>query len=122
MESSIERALAVDGTAIVSVRGEVDFANCDDVADGVREALTEWTPSLVQVDLREATFFDSTGLGALIEGYKACAETGARFVVINPSHAFRRVLDVTGLSDFFGLSEEAGEDAAAEQATQATGT
>ena len=59
----------------------------------------------VRVDLRKAAFIDSTGLGALIEGYKACIETGARFIVVNPTTAFRRVLDVTGLAGFFGLTE-----------------
>jgi hypothetical protein len=38
--------------------------------------------------------------------------------VISPTPAFRRVLDVTGLSDFFGLAESSVSDT---EATQATG-
>jgi hypothetical protein len=32
MESSIQRTLADDGTATVTVHGEIDFANCDELA------------------------------------------------------------------------------------------
>jgi anti-anti-sigma factor len=111
MQSSIQRTLAEDGTATVTVHGEIDFANCDELADCVREAVRDWQPPTIRVDLAAAAFIDTTGIGALIEGYKEATAIGARFIVVNPTVAFRRVLDITGLSDFFGL---AGTEAAAE--------
>lgn len=119
MENSIQRTLADDGTATVSVRGEIDFINCDELAAAVRDAVTEWTPSAVRVDVRGATFIDSTGLGALIEGYKAASGAECGFVVTNPTPTFRRVLDITGLSDFFGLTESTTSQAEPSQATGA---
>jgi anti-sigma B factor antagonist len=119
METSITRSLDADGTAVVSVEGEIDFSNADELAVCARAAVAEWSPPLVRVDLRGATFFDSTGLGALIESYRVTVEAGSRFLVVNPTHAFRRVLDVTGLRDLFGLGDDV-EAAPAEQA-QATG-
>jgi anti-sigma B factor antagonist len=53
-----------------------------------------------------ATCIDSTGLGALIEGYRAAVEAESRFVVVNPTSSFRRVLVVTGLDDLFGVATE----------------
>jgi anti-sigma B factor antagonist len=105
------------GTIIVTVRGEIDFANADELADGVRDAVAD-SAGLVRVDLRKAAFIDSTGLGALIEGYRAATATDVRFVVINPTPSFRRVLTVTGLCDLFGITEPADEQA---EQTQATG-
>ena len=105
MESSIQRTLADDGTATVTVHGEIDFANCDELADCVRQAVHEWSPPAVRIDLAQAAFIDTTGLGALIEGYKEATATGARFTVVNPTLAFRRVLDITGLSEIFALTE-----------------
>ncbi|WP_250029187.1 STAS domain-containing protein [Paractinoplanes maris] len=119
MESSITRSLDADGSAVVSVNGEIDFSNADELAGCVRDAVAEWAPPVVRVDLHAATFIDSTGLGALIEGYRAATGIESHFVVVNPTPAFRRVLDVTGLCDFFGLGE-AVEPVAAEP-TQATG-
>ncbi|WP_433373329.1 STAS domain-containing protein [Actinoplanes sp. CA-142083] len=115
MESSIQRTLADDGTATVTVYGEIDFANCDELAGYARDAIREWAPTVLRIDLERAAFIDTTGLGALIEGYKEATAAGARFAVVNPTPSFRRVLDVTGLSTFFGLTDEGVE-------TEATGT
>lgn len=104
MESSILSALADDGTAVVTVQGEIDFSNAGELAERLCGAVTEWSPEVVCVDLRDATFIDSTGLGALIEGYRAAVARQRRFIVVNPTPAFRRVLTVTGLDDFFGLT------------------
>lgn len=116
MEDSIRTTLDDDGTATVAVLGEIDFSNADEVAQGIRDAVIDWSPPTVQVDLRAATFIDSTGLGALIEGYRAATERDIDFVVINPSVTFRRVLTVTGLADIFGLDEPA-DAVPSEQAT-----
>ena len=105
MNNSIRTALADDGTVTVAVQGEIDFSNADEVGQGIRAAVADWSPQVVHVDLRDASFIDSTGLGALIEGYRAASDRGVQFVVVNPSETFRRVLAVTGLSDFFGLIE-----------------
>ncbi|SFF59131.1 anti-sigma B factor antagonist [Actinoplanes philippinensis] len=105
MENSIRTTLADDGTVTVTISGEIDFSDADEVAQGIRDAVADWSPPSVVVDVRDATFIDSTGLGALIEGYRAAVAAGTGFRVVNPSDTFRRVLAVTGLSDFFGLIE-----------------
>ena len=121
MDNSIRTTLADDGTVTVTVLGEIDFSNADEVAQGLHDAVVDWSSSSVLVDLRDATFIDSTGLGALIEGYRAATERGVEFVVMNPSDTFRRVLTVTGLSDFFGLIEPA-ETSLQTETSQATGS
>ncbi|GIE35241.1 hypothetical protein Ait01nite_082860 [Actinoplanes italicus] len=121
MESSIRTTLAEDGTVTVTVTGEVDFSNSEEVARGIHDAVTDWSPPDVEVDLRDATFIDSTGLGALIEGYRSATAAGVGFRVVNPSDTFRRVLTVTGLSGFFGLID-AGETPARDgEPSRATG-
>ena len=108
MEHPTESSLGDDGTACVAVLGEIDFTNADEVAQALRDAVAGWSPPELRVDLRAATFIDSTGLGALIEGYRAATEHNARFVVTNPSPSFRQVLTVTGLCDLFGMTEADG--------------
>jgi anti-sigma B factor antagonist len=121
MENPIQSILADDGTATVSVLGEIDFTNADEVSQGIRDAVAEWAPPAIQVDLKDATFIDSTGLGALIEGYRAAIEGEVRFVVINPTSSFRRVLTVTGLCDLFGLAEPMETTGTSFAPTEATG-
>jgi len=106
MENPIRSALGEDGAALVTIRGEIDFSNADEVAQGLRAAASQGPPAEVRVDLTGATFIDSTGLGALIEGYRAAADAGTGFVVTNPNPSFRRVLSVTGLCELFGMAED----------------
>ena len=112
MEQPIHRTTTESGSVVVTVLGEIDYSNADEVAEGIRDAVAESAASGVTIDLRSATFIDSTGLGALIEGYRAAAASGSRFTVVNPTESFRRVLTVTGLCELFGLSEEAPADVA----------
>lgn len=119
MESSINRSLEADGAVSVVVVGEIDFSNADQLAGCLREAVAASAPRVVRVDLGQATFIDSTGLGALIEGYQATTAIGSRFLVVNPTPTFRRVLDVTGLCEFFGLGDAVAADPV--EQTQATG-
>jgi anti-sigma B factor antagonist len=126
MDSSIMRTLAADGAATVTVLGEVDFSNACELSECLRAAVAEWAPEVLRVDLGQASFIDSTGLGALIDGYRAAGEADVRFLVANPTPNFRRVLTVTGLNEFFGLSgaDEIGGSAPSttkQEATQATG-
>lgn len=107
MESPIRRELTDDGTALVTVIGEIDCSNADEVAQALRETVGEWEPAAVRVDLHDATFIDSTGLGALIEGYQAAVAGNIAFTVVNPRDSFRRVLTVTGLCELFGLDAPA---------------
>ncbi|BCJ52849.1 hypothetical protein Asp14428_43240 [Actinoplanes sp. NBRC 14428] len=106
MENPVRSEFGEDGSAQVTVLGEIDFANADEVAQAIRDVVAESPPAEVRVDLADATFIDSTGLGALIEGYRAVTEAESRFLVINPSPGFHRVLTVTGLCELFGMPEE----------------
>jgi anti-sigma B factor antagonist len=118
MQNPTERALGDDGAACVAVLGEIDFTNADEVAQSFRDAVVEWSPPVLRVDLRGATFIDSTGLGALIEGYRAASESDCTFVVENPSPNFRQVLTVTGLCELFGINEHEGASEQEELAEQ----
>lgn len=122
MEKPTESTLGADGTACVAVLGEIDFTNADEVAQALRDALADWSPPVLLVDLGAATFMDSTGLGALIEGYRATTEHDSRFVVTNPSATFRQVLTVTGLCELFGIPEQDEQSERNDSFSAATGS
>ncbi|WP_067494638.1 STAS domain-containing protein [Actinoplanes sp. TFC3] len=121
MENPTGSALGDNGTLVVTVLGEIDFSNSDEVAQDIRDAVAKASPQALHVDLAGTTFIDSTGVGALIEGYHAATQAGCPFKVTNPSDEFRRVLAITGLSDLFGTTQQSaeGEDANLSQASGA---
>jgi anti-anti-sigma factor len=95
----IGRAGAADGAAtILRVSGELDINAREDLREALFAAVAAGD---VVVDLDEVTFLDSEALGAIIDGYNASRETGARFRVVNAHHVVDRVLTVSGASELF---------------------
>ncbi len=85
----------------VQVRGEIDLATAPELEARVLQAF-DGGPSSIVLDLDGLTFIDSSGLRALVALSKAAGDRGALLTLRNvPRHA-QRVLELTGLSDFFG--------------------
>jgi anti-anti-sigma factor len=80
--------------------GEIDLSSVDVLLRAQGEALAgAATRRLhgVVVDLDQVTFLDSTGIGALVGGYRQAATAGLTYQLENPRGAVTRVLDVAGV-------------------------
>jgi anti-sigma B factor antagonist len=93
-----------DGAIVVDVRGTLDAATVDALREAMLATLRRERPASMIVDLTFVTFMDSMGIGALVAGYNAARDTGARFVLRNPSEFVHRQLRITGLAEMFGLA------------------
>lgn len=51
MQISVGRDLTPDGTAVVTVTGDIDFTNAEQISHGVRRAVSDWQPSALRIDL-----------------------------------------------------------------------
>jgi len=87
----------------VTVRGEVDLATAADLESVVGSALQE-APDGVVLDLAQLTFIDSSGLRVLVALAKDAESRGTALGLRNlPRHA-QRVLELTGLGDWFEVT------------------
>jgi anti-sigma B factor antagonist len=84
------------GTTTVALTGEVDVLTVDQVRVALEEALAA-RPREIVVDLRDLTFIDSTGLGALIFGFQRARDAGIHFRLAHPSRTVRQILLLSGL-------------------------
>lgn len=85
---------------VLTVRGDIDLASANDFETSLRTAL-DGSPSSITVDLAALTFIDSSGLRVLVSLSKEAQSRGATLGLRNiPRHA-QRVLDITGLSEWF---------------------
>jgi anti-anti-sigma factor len=92
-----------EGAGVVTLRGEWDVA----ARERLREVLQGvGTKSDVIVDLREATFFDSTALAELIALYKRLSMAGRRLEALVGGSNMRRLLELTSLDGLLGASPE----------------
>jgi anti-sigma B factor antagonist len=97
-------------TIRISVRGELDLATGPRLDEELRRAAAE-APAKVVLDLREVTFFDSTGLQLVLDADVRAREDGREFAVIPGEGEPRRILELADALDRLRV-EDAGGGAA----------
>jgi len=96
-----------DGAVVVSLGGELDLYNAEEVRSALLEACSG-EPELLVVDLGEVRFIDSTALGVLIEARSRMADRKG-FRLAAPGLETRRALEVSGLDRHFLVHETVPE-------------
>lgn len=86
---SIKREISSDGKqAVLHIKGEFNFA----LVQEVREAYTDLKGKDITIDLREATYMDSAGLGILLNMQDYLEKPDGAIKLVNCSDAIKRVL------------------------------
>ena len=57
----------------------------------------------VTLDLTDVAFIDSSGLRVVVSAHQASAEAGHRLVLVAPSSAVQRLLEITGLQEHLNI-------------------
>jgi anti-anti-sigma factor len=92
-----------DGHVIVRLRGEFDLAGVDAFTSAVRAASSS-SPMIVEIDLGDVGFIDSSGVGAIVVAARSLAAQGAQVRIGARSRVVDRVLEVSGLEAVLGSS------------------
>src|SRR4051812_10431968 len=99
--SSMHEAIEIghaDGVATVDATGELDLLTAPALREALEEAVA-LAPERIVVGMATVTFLDSTGLGALVHGWRLASQEGITLTVRGASPSVRRVITVTGLGD-----------------------
>jgi anti-sigma B factor antagonist len=99
-----ELLLADSGEAVVEISGEIDVDSATAIGPVLDEALRQSDAEVV-IDLTRVTFMDSSGIGMLISAKERADEAGVEIVLRSPSQPVRRVLELGGVADWFGLTD-----------------
>jgi anti-sigma B factor antagonist len=87
--------------AIARVSGELDLAT----VPLLTAALAEVDDGDVELDCSGLSFIDATGLRAFQIAHEACARRGCKLVLIDPSPALSRLVQMVGLESVFLFRE-----------------
>ena len=90
------------GIALVELAGEMDYSNSAELSSVLTTVLASGHRELV-VDLTGLEFLDSSGLGALIAGWKGARARGGSLCLVCVRELVLRVLRVTGLTGVFDI-------------------
>jgi anti-anti-sigma factor len=101
----IASTLTPAGTVRVQVGGEIDLASVTALAEALA-AVVATRPAMIEVDLADVWFMDSSGVNTLVRAYNSAAADGCRLRVTRPQRNVYQVLRMCGLLDLFGLRQD----------------
>jgi anti-anti-sigma factor len=79
-----------------TVTGDVDLSNADHLFEAVLPAVLSPDSDVVFVNMAGVLFFDSTGFEVLVDLGELAAACGKDLIVVKPSKAVARVIDLAG--------------------------
>jgi anti-sigma B factor antagonist len=106
-ESAVAGLDRRDGSVVVSLAGELDLYNAEEVRGALLDACAGEPEALV-VDLEQVRFIDSTALGVLIEA-RSRMPNRSGFRLAAPGLETRRALEVSGLDRHFLVHDTVAE-------------
>jgi anti-sigma B factor antagonist len=113
-EGPVNREFLVDhrhDAIHVLLTGEIDVAAVPAVTRSIQRALANHGRRIV-INLDAVTFLDSSGLGAIVGGYRDAVRLGVGFSIGPPAvPAVARVLELTGLGDALAVDEVSNGEA-----------
>jgi len=94
--------------SVLKLRGELDLCSADDLRRAVGTVLQQHDPQSLTMDLSALTFADCAGLSVLVWTRNCLAERGHELVITGSQPLVRRLLALTGLATYLGLSAPDG--------------
>jgi anti-sigma B factor antagonist len=95
-----------DGVLTIALKGELDLAAVPEFEDAIAETFAGREP-LIVLDLGELEFIDSMGLRLLLGIRGAVGERAGRLLLARAPHPVLKLLQITGLVDWFEYVEGA---------------
>lgn len=77
---------------------------CQDVDETVQSGT-----KVVLIDLQNISFVDSSGLGGLVNAFKALRSAGGRMVLCSVCEQARMLLEITGMDQIFEIFSDQSE-------------
>jgi anti-sigma B factor antagonist len=91
------------GSCVLQVCGDLDIAVSAELSREL-ELLLEVGGERVAIDLSGVAFMDSSALSALVHAHTRAKERGQELMLLRPSPACEKVLNITGLDRVFLVS------------------
>ena len=97
MESNSLKFDFNDGVLRVAIVGEINHHSAVFVRQEIDEKIQELRPQNLVLDLADAPFIDSSGLGLIMGRYQRMQELGGTLTVANLSAEHKKIFKLAGL-------------------------
>jgi anti-sigma B factor antagonist len=84
--------------ATVAVKGDLDLSTAPLLDRALREAVDP-APARVDLDMRELSFLDASGVSVILRAWHLAEDRGTRLRLVGPGPFVRRVLEITRVTE-----------------------
>ncbi|MEF2292824.1 MULTISPECIES: STAS domain-containing protein [Virgibacillus] len=88
--------------SIVYLAGEIDAYTAPDLKEALIPLMRQ-EEQVVEVDLAEVNYMDSTGLGTFISALKSSKEYNSKLTLVNIQDRVLRLFQITGLDEIMDI-------------------
>lgn len=85
---------------LLGVTGEIDLYNTGDLKTALEIAAAQSRGRII-INLGQAGYIDSTGIGALLRALGECKKQRGNLVISSPAPSILKVFELTRLTNFF---------------------
>jgi anti-sigma B factor antagonist len=100
--AAISETMATPRPNVLELEGEIDLHVSPEVTESLR-AMTAKKPKLLVVDVSKVTYFDSSGLAALIGAMQNVQEYGGKFAIANVQETVQHIFEIARLDQVFRI-------------------
>lgn len=94
-----------DGELRVVLNGEINHRSVAPIREAIDEKVLELCPQNLVLDLADAPFMDSSGLGLIMGRYHRMKELGGTLTVANPSAGHQKIFKAAGLNKLIKIKK-----------------
>lgn len=91
---------------IAFLSGEIDHHLSKQMRCEIDESLLRATPKVLELNFRDVTFMDSSGIGLIMGRYKLANSLGATVCVTEASAYLKRVMKLAGIDSIVSLNQD----------------
>lgn len=102
-EFNVEVEVLDGGLKAFRIAGELDHATAPDLRAPLEAAIADGDAAFL-IDLTDCSFIDSTGLSVIVHARtQVVEERDGRFELCCPDAQIKRLLEITGIDEAFGI-------------------
>ena len=96
---------SIGGVTILDLSGRLTYTAGNEMGERVH-ALAERGPEHVLLNLRDVSYIDSAGLGAMVDAFTQLKSRGGTLKFLSPTDRTRHLLEITGLATIVSMFDD----------------
>lgn len=93
-------------TLTVFLSGEIDHHSAREIREEVDLQITSNKPSILELNFKDVSFMDSSGIGLIMGRYRLVNAYGGKVCISNVSSYLKRVMRLAGIDSIVEMKNE----------------